>query len=107
MFARKLSVHLKPNTLADFTKTLENNIVPLLRKQAGFKDEITFAVPGGTDVLAISLWDTQKSAENYNNNIYKDVLKMLASVTDGTPKVETTEVLQSTFREIAAGVSAA
>lgn len=107
MFARKLSVHLKPNTLAEFTKTVENNIVPLLRKQAGFKDEITFAVPGGTDVLAISLWDTQKSAENYNNNIYKDVLKMLASVTDGTPKVETTEVLQSTFREITAGVSAA
>ena len=107
MFARKLSIHLKPNTLDEFTKTVEKDIVPLLRKQAGFQDEITFAVPGGTDVLAISLWDTQKNAEHYDSNIYKDVLKMLGSVIEGTPKLGTTEVLHSTFQEIRASVSAA
>jgi hypothetical protein len=107
MFARKLSIHLKPNTLAEFTKTVENDIVPLLRKQQGFKDEITFAVPGGTDVLAISLWDTEKNAENYDSNIYKDVLNMLKSVIDGMPKLGTTEVLNSTFHKIRAGVTAA
>jgi hypothetical protein len=107
MFARKLSIHLKPNTLAEFTKTVENDIVPLLRKQQGFKDEITFAVPGGTDVLAISLWDTEKNAENYDSNIYKDVLNMLKSVIEGMPKLGTTEVLNSTFHKIRAGVTAA
>jgi hypothetical protein len=35
MFARKLPIHLKPNTLDAFTKTVEEDIVPLLRKQAG------------------------------------------------------------------------
>ena len=107
MFARKLSIHLKPNTLDEFTKTVETDVVPLLRKQAGFQDEITFAAPGGTDVLAISLWDTQKSAENYDNNIYKDVLNMLKSVIEGTPKVGVTEVLNSTFHKIRAGVATA
>jgi hypothetical protein len=106
MFARKLSIHLKPNTIGEFTKTVENEIVPLLRKQAGFRDEITFCVPGGSDVLAISLWDTRANAENYDSNIYKDVLAMLKNVTEGTPKLANTEVLNSTFHNIRTAVVA-
>src|SRR5258708_4378065 len=100
MFVRRISLQLKPDTLAEFTSVVEKEIVPLLRKQQGFKDEITFAVPGSTDVLAISLWDTQKNAETYNGNTYKDVLKILANVIVGTPKLVTAEVLHSTFHEI-------
>jgi hypothetical protein len=101
MFARKVSIQLKPNiTLAEFASTFEREIVPLLRKQQGFKDEITFAAPGSTEVLAFSLWDTQKNADLYDSTEYKNVLKMLANVIDGTPKVATTEVLHSTFHEI-------
>jgi heme-degrading monooxygenase HmoA len=100
MFARKVSIPLKPNTLAEFASTFEKEIVPLLRKQQGFKDEVTFAAPGSTEVLAFSLWDTKKDADLYDSTSYKDVLKMLANVIDGTPKVETTELLHSTFHEI-------
>jgi hypothetical protein len=102
MFARKISIHLKPNTFAEFTKTLDQQIVPLLKKQKGFKDEITFAAPGTTDVLAISLWDNQQNADAYDTSTYKDVVKMLDKVIDGTPKVGTTEVLSSTFHQISA-----
>jgi len=49
MFARNVSIHLKPNTLSDYTRTFENDILPLLRKQKGFKDEITFADPNVFD----------------------------------------------------------
>jgi hypothetical protein len=107
MFARKLSIHLKPNSLAEFTKTVENSIVPLLRKQPGFQDEITFAVPESNNVLAISLWDTQKNAEKYDSAVYKNVLELLGTVIDGTPKVGTTEVLHSTFHQIRTAVPAA
>jgi hypothetical protein len=107
MFARKLSIHLKPDTLPEFKKTLEQQIVPLLRKQQGFQDEITFAVPGARDVLAISLWDNQKNAEAYDSSTYKDILKMLDKVIEGSPKVGTTEVLHSTVHEIRAVVPAA
>jgi hypothetical protein len=103
MFVRKISAHLKPNMLAEFTGTFEKEIIPVLRKQQGFRDEITLAAPGGSDVLAISLWDSQKDAETYERNSYGDVLKMLSSVIDGTPKLETTEVLNSTFHQIRAG----
>ncbi|MGB7639759.1 MAG: hypothetical protein WBL82_00650, partial [Terriglobales bacterium] len=68
MFSRNVSFHLKSNMLSDYTRTFEKDVLPLLRKQNGFKDEITFAAPGGVDVVAISLWDNKKDADNYNTN---------------------------------------
>jgi len=100
MFVRKISFQLKPNTFAEFNRTFEKDIVPVLSKQQGFKGEITFATSGSKDVLATSLWDTQKNAEMYASKTYNDVLKSLVNVIDGTPKLETTEVLHSTFNEI-------
>ena len=107
MFARKLSIHLKPNTLAEFTRTFDQEVLPLLRKQKGFKDEITFAVPGGNDLLAISLWDNRQNADAYNTSTYKNILKMLGNVLDKEPTIETSEVLHSTIPERVASVSAA
>lgn len=107
MFARRLSVQLKPNKFAEFTKTLEKDVIPLLRKQEGFKDEITFATPDGKDVLAVSLWDTRKHADTYDGGVYKDVLKMLGGMMAATPEVGTSEVIHSTFHQIRAGVLAA
>ena len=42
MYARNVSINLKPNSASEFTQTFEKDILPLLRKQNGFKDEITF-----------------------------------------------------------------
>ena len=97
MYARNVSIHLKPNMLSDYSRTFENDVLPLLRKQNGFKNEITFSGPDGTDITAISLWDNKANAEAYNNNIYPEVVKTLAKVMDGTPKVQSGEVVNSTI----------
>jgi len=55
MFARHVSMVLKPNCTAQFARTIKNEIIPLLRKQKGFKDEITFVVPDGTEAIGITL----------------------------------------------------
>jgi len=107
MFARKISIRLKPNTLAEFNQKFEHDVIPLLRQQPGFKDEITLAAPGSQDVLAISLWDTKQNAEAWDSNAYKDVLKMLANVIEGTPKVSTTSVLYSTLYPVSTDVPVA
>jgi hypothetical protein len=52
MFARNVSFHRKPNMLSDYARTFDKDILPLLRKQQGFQDEITFSGPGGIDVTA-------------------------------------------------------
>ena len=101
MFARNVSCNLKSNMLSDYTRTLENDILPLLRKQKGFKDEITLSNPGSMDVIAISLWENKANADAYNTNAYPEVLKTLARMIDGTPKVQTFEAITSTFHHVA------
>ena len=102
MYARNVSLHLKANTAAEFTQTLERDVLPLLRKQNGFKDEISFVAPDRAEAVAISLWDRKENADNYNRDIYPQVLKSLTKVLEGTPKVESYEVSNSTFHKIAA-----
>jgi hypothetical protein len=101
MYARNVSFHLKSNMLADYTRTFDKDILPLLRKQNGFKDEITFAGPNGIDMTAISLWDNKADADKYNTNSYPEVLKTMARFIEGTPKVQTSDVVSSTFHKVA------
>ena len=97
MFARNVSFRLKSNTHSDYTRTLENEILPLLRKQKGFKEELTLSNPGSPDAISISLWENKANADAYNTNAYPEVLKALARFIDGTPKVQTFEAVTSTF----------
>ena len=106
MFARNVSIHLKSNMLSDYTRIFEKDILPLLRKQNGFRDEITFAGPGGVDVTAISLWENKYDAEAYNTNTYPEVLNTMARFIDGTPKVQTSDVVTSTCHKIAVHATA-
>ena len=106
MFARNVSIQLKPNCVAEFTRTLENEIIPLLRKQKGFQDEISFVVPNGTEAVGISLWDQKENAEAYSRGTYSQVLNSLSKVVEGTPQVRTYEVSNSTFHKIAARLAA-
>ncbi len=105
MFARRVSIHLKANGAAEFKQKIESEIIPLLRKQPGFLDEITFLYPSGKEVHAFSLWKTAEHAEAYNRGAYPEVTKILSSVVEGTPRVQTYEVLNSTIQKTLAAVS--
>ena len=104
MFARRVYIHLKANSVGEFTQKLEKDVIPTLRKQKGFQDEITFVSPSGSEAFAISLWDRAESAEAYNRASYTEVAKLLGNVIDGPPQVETYNVANSTFHKIAAAV---
>ena len=106
MFARNVSVRLKPNSLTQFTETFEKDALPILRKQPGFRDEITLASEDGLHVTAISIWETKEQAEAYNAGAYSDVVKSLEKVMDGAPKVRLTKVATSTLHKPAAVVAA-
>src|ERR1700684_1129793 len=101
MFARNVSFRLKSNTHSEYTRTLENEILPLLRKQKGFKEELTLANPGSPDAISISLWDSKANAEAYNTNTYPEVLRKFAHMIDATPRVQPFEAVTSTFHNVA------
>ena len=107
MFARHVSLRLKANKLNEFTQVLDQEVVPLLRKQPGFQDAMAFSLNDGMDVIAISLWDTKEHAEAYNTTSYPQVLTSLSKVADGTPRVRISNVISSTLHKTIGAVVAA
>ena len=106
MFARNVSIHLKPNSAEAFTKLIQSETIPMLQKHKGFQGELTLVAPGGAEAVGISLWDEKENAEAYAKNGYPEVMKNLNKFVEGTPKVQTYEVANSTFATIAATVAA-
>jgi heme-degrading monooxygenase HmoA len=102
MFTRHVTLKLKANSASEFAHVMENEIIPLLRKQKGFRDEVTLISQERQEAVAISFWETKENAEAYSRTGYPDVLKILAKVVQGAPKVETFEISNSTFHKIAA-----
>lgn len=102
MFTRLVTMKLKANSAAEFTRVIEREIIPLLRKQKGFRDELAFVAPERSEAVAISIWETKENAEAYNRTAYPEVVKTLTQVVEGTPKVETFELSNSTLHKLAA-----
>ena len=106
MFTRHVVIQLKPKTAPEFTRLIEKEVIPMLRKQKGFLDEITFISPDLTEAVGNSFWETKEDAENYNRTGYPMVMKSLETVVNGTPTVGTANVANSTFHKIAAANAA-
>jgi len=102
MFTRHVIMQLKANSASEFTSTVEKTILPMMRKQKGFRDEITFISTDDSEAIANSFWETEEDAEAYNQTGYPQVLKALSKVIEGTPRVGTAMVSNSTFHKIAA-----
>lgn len=105
MFARRVYMRLKGDCIAELTKKLDQEVIPMLRKLKGFQDEITFVTQSGTEAFAISLWDRAENAEVYNRTIYPAVMNIISKYISGTPKVETFDVTNSTFHKIVPAAS--
>ena len=102
MFVRNVIMTLKQNTASEFGRLIENDILPMLRTQPGFRDEISFVAPERSEAIAISFWETKENCENYETTVYPEILKILAAVVEGTPKVETLVLATSTLHKLAA-----
>jgi heme-degrading monooxygenase HmoA len=107
MYARQVSMVLKPDSRAALERKIESDILPLLRKQKGFQDEISFINPAGKEAFAVSLWDNKESAEAYNRTEYPKVSGLLSGLIEGTPRVQYFEVANSTAHKISAKQQAA
>jgi hypothetical protein len=105
MYARNIRIKLKANCVTEFTRLLEQEIVPMLRKQQGFRDEITLVARKRNEAMAITYWDNEEDADAYNHVVYLDALRVLSKVVERMPLVETFEVVGPTFHEIAASAA--
>lgn len=103
MYTRNLRIKLRDQSVQEFRRIFQHKIIPLLRAQKGFSEEIILIAASRNEALVISFWDCQENADAYNHVAYLDVLRSLSKVIDGMPAVETFEVIDSTLHDIGAG----
>lgn len=105
MFARKVSVRLQADAAGAFIQKMEDEIIPLLRKQKGFLDELTLISQSGKEIYAYSFWETSEDAERYDRTAFRDVTDLLAGLVEGALRIHTYMVANSTFHKIASAVA--
>ena len=106
MFARNVAFSLQPNSLSEFTQKFESVVLPLLQKQAGFREEFVLLNDDNIHVHAISLWESREHAEAYDKKAYPQVLEALEKIVVGAPKVRTSNVVHSTVNVTASAIAA-
>jgi len=105
MFTRHVIVKLKSNAAPEFTRLIEKEVIPMLRKQKGFLDEVTFISPDKSEAVGNSYWETKADAEAYSRTGYPKVIEALSMVVEGNATIGTAEVSNSTFHKIAASAA--
>ena len=103
MFARCVTMQVKPKMVAQFKQSLESEVLPLLRRRQGFQDELLLIAPDGREAIGISIWDNQQHAEAYSQQSYPEVQQILSKVTDSAPVVKTYDVSIATSQGKIAG----
>ena len=103
MFGRQVTMKLKANAAGEFTRIAQSEIIPLLRRQKGFRDETIFVASDRAEAIANSFWDTPEDAEAYNQTAYAEVLRVLENTIEGIPLVRTFDSVTSTCDRTIAG----
>jgi heme-degrading monooxygenase HmoA len=85
--ARSVRFDIATNKNDEFQTLFRNEILPTLKKQEGFKDELLLVKD--QHVLAISVWNNMDSAEKYETAVYPQLDKKLRPVMSGNATVET------------------
>jgi hypothetical protein len=102
MFTRHLIMNFKASSADEFTRIVESEILPQLRRQKGCRHEDTFITPALSEAVINSYWDTPEYAAAYDRTSYLEGLKSLAGVMDRAPQLETYEISSSTFHRLTA-----
>ena len=107
MFTRVVEIRTKQGKTREFSATLNEKVLPILRKQPGFVDEITLVSTTEPDrVLALSFWESEADAERYNREQYPIVTEILKPLLDIQPRIQTYDVDTSTTHHIVKGKAA-
>ena len=100
MYVRQVWAHFKPGQFDLLNRRLEDEVIPLLKEQKGFRDELSFFDKKSDEAFAMSFWDTQQDAENYQRDVYPKISKKMEDAIEGAPEIRSFEVNNSTWYDI-------
>jgi len=100
MFVRQVSAHFKPGKFDLLNRRLSEEVIPILKKQKGFRDELSFFDKDKDEAFAMSFWDTRQDAEKYQRDVYPKISKKMEEALVETPLVRSFEINNSTWYDI-------
>ncbi len=107
MYTRVFELTTRSGTARELTTLINDKILPILKKQAGFVDETLLVSDTEPNrVLAISFWNTKEDAERYQQEQYPTIHEMIRPHLDADPVVRTFNVDTSTTHRIVASKAA-
>jgi heme-degrading monooxygenase HmoA len=77
----------KPGKKDDFMKVWESQILPTLKTQKGWIDEILLTRDETQEGVGVSFWQTKADADRYYNEVFPKQVAEVSDMLSGTPKV--------------------
>lgn len=107
MYTRVVELTTKPGKARELCAAIEDKVLPVLKKQAGFVDETVLASDTESNrVLALSFWNAKEDADRYHREQYPKIKEMLSHLLETAPVIRTFDVHTSTTHRVAAGKAA-
>ena len=103
MYTRLVEITSKSGKARELCQTIEEKVLPILKKQTGFVDE-TVLVSDATPnrILGLSLWDSKEDAQRYHREQYPQVHETMKHLLEAEPVIRTFDVESSTTHRITA-----
>jgi heme-degrading monooxygenase HmoA len=103
MYTRVVELTSKSGKARELCDTIDEKVVPILKKQTGFVDETVLASDVEPNrVLGLSFWNSKEDAERYHREQYPQIHETMKHLLETDPVIRTFDVQSSTTHRITA-----
>ena len=107
MFSRIVELTAKTGKQRELTSVFNDKVVPILKKQTAFVDEIVLASDTEPNlVVSVSFWKRHEDAEQYHQKEYAAIRDIVRPLLEADPVIRTFNVNSSTTHKIATSKAA-
>jgi hypothetical protein len=89
IYARKVSLCLKSESVSQFLERVEHEVIPMLHQQKGFLDQLILVSDNGKIIYVYSFWENSGDAEQSDCTTLPVLTRLLTGVVDGALRVHT------------------
>ena len=103
MYTRVVELTSKSGKARELCDTIDEKVVPILKKQTGFVDETVLSSDAEPNrVLGLSFWNSKEDAERYHREQYPQIHETMKHLLETDPVIRTFDVQSSTTHRITA-----
>ena len=103
MYTRVVELTSKSGKARELCDTIDEKVVPILKKQTGFVDETVLVSDAEPNrVLGLSFWNSKEDAERYHREQYAQIHETMKHLLETDPVIRTFDVQSSTTHRISA-----